>query len=349
MRAPRSPSHRIMVTGVSTFWGGRLAGHLEHQPGVDVVVALDRSEPSLPLERTEFVRTDTNYSALSRIVHAAQIDTILHTHLIVDSTTARRREVHETNVIGTMNLLAAASASPSVRKVVLKSSTLVYGADRRDPYYFREEHSRAGSPRTTVETSLVEAEEYVRDFVRDSPHVVTTILRFSNVVGGELETALTRLFDAPMVPSIFGYDPRLQLVHTEDVVGALEFCTEHDVPGVYNVAGDGIVPWSEVLNRLNKPSFLLPPIGTSAAAATMRRVVDMPPELQDLLRYGRGVDNRRLKAAGFRYRYTTAGALVAHVEEMRLRRAKRSQPAYHYESDVEQFLRRSSAVMRRDV
>ena len=103
--------------------------------------ASTRSDPRIPLERTEFVRTDSSYSILARIVAATQVDTILHTHLIVDSTRASSRTLHEINVIGTMSLLAAAGASGSpVRKVVLKSSGLVYGAAKTDPYFFREEH-----------------------------------------------------------------------------------------------------------------------------------------------------------------------------------------------------------------
>ena len=80
---------------------------------------------------------------------ATQVDTIVHTHLIVDSTRASGRTLHEINVIGTMNLLAAAGASGSpVRKVVLKSSGLVYGAAKTDPYFFREEMTRTSAPTT---------------------------------------------------------------------------------------------------------------------------------------------------------------------------------------------------------
>ncbi len=124
---------RVLVTGLSTFWGGRVAQELERRPDVEVVVGVDTRDPRIALERTEFVRTDSSYSILSRIVAATQVDTIVHSHLIVDSTRASGRTLHEINVIGTMALLAAAGASGSpVRKVVLKSSGLVYGASRSD-------------------------------------------------------------------------------------------------------------------------------------------------------------------------------------------------------------------------
>ena len=117
-----------------------MAQALEADPSVDVIVGLDRFEPTVQLERTEYVRSDESYSILARIVKAARIDTIVHTFLVVDSTQMSSRTIHEINVIGTMNLFAAASAPGStVRNVVVKSSTLVYGASPR---------TRCGSPRS---------------------------------------------------------------------------------------------------------------------------------------------------------------------------------------------------------
>ena len=99
---------RVLITGLGTFWGGRVAQALERQPDVDVIVGLDTDEPKVELERTEYVRADQSYSILARIVKATQVDTILHTFLVVDSTRMSGRALHEVNVIGTLNLLAAA-------------------------------------------------------------------------------------------------------------------------------------------------------------------------------------------------------------------------------------------------
>ena len=340
---------RVLVTGLGTFWGGRLAQALEADPGVDVIIGLDSFEPQVRLERTEFVRSDQNYSILSRIVAATQIDTILHTFLVVDSTQMRGRTMHEINVIGTMNLFAAAStAGSTVRNVVVKSSSLVYGSSPQDPEWCREDHKRASPANTAVERSLIEVEGYVRDFAIDNPHVTISLLRFSDVIGPDIVTPISRALQLPLVPSIFGFDPRIQFVHEEDVIKAVLFVLEHDVSGIFNVAGDGLLPWSEVAKICGKRTAPMPFIGTELAAAPLRRFgVDIPPELIELLKYGRGVDNRRLKRAGFEYQHTSAGALESFVETVRLRRTVGDhRPTYRWEEDVEQFFRHSPAVVR---
>jgi UDP-glucose 4-epimerase len=340
---------RVLVTGLGTFWGGRVAQALEQHDDVDVIVGLDREEPSVELQRTEYVRSDENYSILSRIVKATRVDTIVHTFLVVDSTAMRSRTMHEINVIGTMNLFAAASAAGStVRNVVVKSSTLVYGSSAKDPTWFKEETPRSAPPATPVERSLQSVEGYVRDFAEDNPHVNVTLLRFSNVLGPDIVTPASKALELPAVPSLFGFDPRLQFVHEEDVVRSILFVLDHEVPGIYNVAGDGLLPWSEVAAICAKPVLPLPSFGTGILASPLRRLgVDLPPELLALLKYGRGVDNRRFKRAGFEYQYTSAGTVQAFVEALRLRSTVGDHtPAYRYERDVEQFFRHSPAVIR---
>jgi UDP-glucose 4-epimerase len=341
---------RVLVTGLGGFWGGRVAQALEADPDVDVIIGLDTRAPSVELERTEYVRCDDSYSILARIVRATQVDTIVHTFLVVDSSQMSSRRMHETNVIGTMNLFAAASQPESrVTDVVVKSSTLVYGSTYRDPAWFSEDTPRSASPRHRVERSLLEVEGYVRDYAVDNPHVTVSMLRFSNVLGSDIVTPITKVLQLPLVPAVLGFDPRLQFVHEVDVVRAIMFVLAHRVGGIYNVAGDGLLPWSEVAAMCAKRLVPLPLVGRRLFTPPLSRLgVDLPPELLDLLTYGRGADNRRLKQAGFEYHATSAGAVRSFAEAARLRRAVGGdgQHAYRYERDVEQFFRHSPAVVR---
>lgn len=340
---------RVLVTGLASFWGGRVAQALERRPDVDVIVGLDTSDPTIPLERTEFVRCDESYSILSRIVRATRVDTILHTFLVLDSTSVDPRTMHELNVIGTMNLFAAAGAAGStVRDVVVKSSTLVYGSSPDDPAWFAEDTPRSHPPTTRIERSLAEVEGYVGDFALDNPSVCVTLLRFSNVLGPDISTPLSRSLQNSASPGVAGFDPLLQFTHEEDVIRSLIFAMHRMLPGTFNVAGDGALPLSEVRAILGRPAMWLPPVGTAGAAALAARLgfPKLPPEALALLRYGRGVDNRRLKAQGFRYRYTTAGTVEDWVRSARVRRTLRPTGPFRYESDVEQFFRHSPAVVR---
>jgi UDP-glucose 4-epimerase len=328
------------------FWGGRMIQALESDPSTEVILGMGTNAPSVPFERAEFVRADQHYSILNRIVKATQVDTILHTFMITNSTTVPRRAMHEINVIGTMNLLAAAGASgSSVRHIVVKSSTLVYGSAASDPNTFHEDTPRTSPVRNGVERALVEAEGLVRDFSEDNPATRVTVLRFANVLGTHLTTPISRNLSRPLCPSIFGFDPLLQFVEEDDVVRALVHVTIGGIPGLYNVAGEGRLPWSEVAHICGSRLVPLSPF-SPLKLRPLARLFDLPPELEDLLRYGRGVDTRRLDATGFTYSATSAGAVRNFIRAVRLRRQSGRRPmSYTYEHDVEQFFRHSPSVV----
>jgi UDP-glucose 4-epimerase len=343
-------SRRILITGISTYWGGRLAQALEENPEVETIVGVDSEDPTRELERTEFVRVGTQHALLRRIVEAAQIDTVVDTRLVVDSAVTSPRLAHENNVIGTMNILAACSGPNStVRKLVLKSSAHFYGAEQDDPAFFTEAMGRPHAPRTPIERDIVEAEAAVAEFAEKNPDVSVTLLRFANVLGPDVRTSHTQLFSLPAVPMILGFDPRYQFVHEDDVVHALEHAALSHVPGTYNVAGDGVLALSEVIGLLGKrPLPLLPPWGTGLVASPLRRLgFRIPDEMLNQLRFGRGMDNRRYKAAGFRYTYTSRETVLRFGEHLRLSPVLRGvDEPYRYERDVEEFLRWSPHVRR---
>jgi UDP-glucose 4-epimerase len=124
---------------------------------------------------------------------------------------------------------------------------------------------------------------------------------------------------------------------------------EHDIPGTYNGAGDGVLALSEVLGLLGKPMApVLPPWGTGLAAGPLHRLgLRIPVEMLKQMRYGRGLDNRKLKAAGYRYRYTSRESVLRFREHQRMAPLLRSgREPFRYEREVEEFLRWSPSVRR---
>jgi UDP-glucose 4-epimerase len=343
-------SKRILVTGLSTYWGARLARELEQNPDVDAIIGVDSADPAGELERTEFVRVGTQHALLRRVVEAAEIDTVIDTRLVVDSTVTTSRRAHENNVIGTMNILAACSGpNSSVRKFIFKSSAHFYGCNQDDPAFFTESMGRPHPPRTPIERDIVEAEESIAEFREKNPGVCVTAFRFANVLGPDVQTGHARLFDLPLIPMILGFDPRYQFVHEDDVVNALKHAALHDLPGIYNVAGDGVLAFTEVCSLLGKQFLpILPPWGTGIATQALRRLgILIPPEMLAQLRFGRGLDNRRFKATGFGYRFTTRETIQKLGEHLRLQPILAGvREPYRYEREVEEFLRWSPYVRR---
>jgi UDP-glucose 4-epimerase len=347
-------SKRVLVTGLSTYWGGRLAQALEQDPEIETVIGVDRRPPKVELERTEWVQVADSHSLIRRIVQGAEIDTVVDTRLVVDSVVTSARRAHENNVIGTLNVLAACSGPDScVKKLIFKSSAHYYGCEQDDPAYFTEEMRRPHPPRTALERDIAEAEAAVADFADKHPDITVTVLRFANGLGPNLNTSHMRYLALPVVPTILGFDPRYQFIHSDDMAGVLEHAVRHELDGIYNAGADGVLALTEVTDLLGKQwAPLLPFWGTGLAAAGLRRGgVAITPEMLQQLRFGRAIDNRKLKATGYRYAFTTRETVIRLREHQRiapLLGARNGGDGYRYEREVEEFLRRSPSVVRRD-
>jgi UDP-glucose 4-epimerase len=335
---------RVLITGLSSHWGGRLAQELEADPEIEAIVGIDTEDPRYELERTEFVRVDTQSSLIRRILAAAAIDTVVDTRLITDPLAPVRR-AHEVNVVGTAGILDACDGPDStVRKLVFKSSAHYYGSEAGDPAFFTEDMSRRHAARAPIERDVVDVEQALGGFAARNPAVTVTTLRFAAEIGG----GRLPLLGLPVVPAMLGFDPRCQFIHENDVIGALAHAVRRRIPGPYNAAADGVLVLSEVASLLGKPLLpIMPPWGTAFAAAQLQRLgVPVPLEALRELRFGRGLDNRRLKATGYAYRYTTRESVLKLRAQQRLRPLLRSgADNYRYEREVEEFLRRSPSVL----
>jgi UDP-glucose 4-epimerase len=342
-------TRRILITGLSSETGGRLAQALERRAEIDAIIGIDTEDPRHELHRTEFVRVHADHTLLRRIITAATVDTIIDTRLIADPLLAGVQTAREVNVQATQSILAACAGTDSpVRKVVFKSSAHVYGFDPDAPAFLTEDVSPAEGRRTDLERTIVDAEAAVAEFAGAARRGVTvTIVRFADPLGPDVRGSHLALFSLPVIPSMLGFDPRWQFIDEEDVVGVLTHAARHDLPGTYNAAADGVLALSEIASLLGKPLLpVLPPWGTGFAAAQLRRLgLRIPLETIHLMRSGRGLDNRRLKASGYVLRYTSREAVLKLRAQQRLRPLLgRGQESYRYEREVEEFLRWSPSV-----
>lgn len=215
----------------------------------------------------------------------------------------------ELNVIGTMQLLAACQKVESVKHLVVKSTTTVYGASNRDPAMFTEQMGPRSLPRSGYALDVYEIEGYVRGFARRRPDVRVTTLRCANVMGPHVRSPLTSYLRMPVIPLVAGFDPRLQFLHEDDLYDVLRHAATHDVEGTFNVAGDGTLLLSQAIRRAGKIGIPVPGFAVGRFGAMLRsaKISDFSPELVSFLTYGRGVDTTRMREVlGFTPRFSTS-------------------------------------------
>ncbi|HEX2357297.1 MAG TPA: NAD-dependent epimerase/dehydratase family protein, partial [Micromonosporaceae bacterium] len=257
----------------------------------------------------ELVRADT--SSASTVI--ADLDAWAVVHMAIttspDHQRGGRAAMKEQNVIGTMQLLAACQRAPRLRKLVVRSSTAAYGASFRDPAVFTEDTEPRELPRGGFARDILDIEGYVRGFRRRRPDVIATVLRFAPFVGSRAETTLTRYFSQPVVPTVFGRDPRLQFVHIDDALEILHRSVTEDHDGTFNVAGAGVLALSQAIRRAGRIAVPVLEPGLSAAAGLLKSlgVGHFGLDQVDLFVHGRVVDTSRLvKEYGFAPRTTQA-------------------------------------------
>jgi UDP-glucose 4-epimerase len=299
----------VLVTGVSRYLGGRLARKLGEHPDVERVVGVDVVPPPEDIGEAEFVRADIRNPVIAKVIKAAAVDTVVHMNVIATPVHAGGRSaMKEINVIGTMQLLAACQRAASVERLVVKSSATVYGVSPKDPAMFTEDMEAVRLPRSGFAKDSVEVEGYVRGFARRRPDVAVSMLRFANIMGSGIDTPLTRYFSLPVVPTVMGFDGRIQLTHEEDAIAAMEMATWGNAPGTYNVGGQGVLMLSQAIAMAGRVNLPLPTPMASIARDAVRRLgyIDFTSEQIEHLKYGRVIDTSRIrKRLGFDAKYST--------------------------------------------
>ena len=289
----------VLVTGVSSVFASTFAralADLDEGAGIDKVVGIDTVLPPGELGGVKFVRADIRAPVVGKVMAVEDVDTVVHLDVAMP-TRGRGDGAKERNVIGTMQLLAACQRSSIVRKLVLGSSTAVYGSSPRDPAVFTESHSARGGASSGFPKTIVEVEAYVRGFARRRPEVLITTLRSAQVLHPDLDTPFGHYFAGAVLPSALGFDPRLQFLHVDDAYAVLTESVLHDRPGTFNVAGDGVVLLSQCARRLGRPLIPLPGVGFRHGPRRLVRAMspEISPDLHRLITYGRVVDTSALR------------------------------------------------------
>lgn len=244
----------VMVTGVGSYWGRRLASRLLEEPGV-AVIGLDAQAPVDEIPGLDFIQADIRSPLLAELLRSEDVSALCHLDFV--SLAKRSEKINQRNVQGAIKVLEAC-AEAGVGRVVLKSSTAVYGAHPDNSAFLTEESALRGSKRYGYTRDLLDIEEFCCGYRDQRPEVTLTVLRFASVIGPAADSPLTQFLKQQTPPILLGFDPMLQLIHEDDVVEALAHATLNVKPGVFNVAAEDAMPLSRVLRlarRVPLPIF----------------------------------------------------------------------------------------------
>jgi UDP-glucose 4-epimerase len=305
---------RVVIVGIASHWGCELARRLERDPSVEYVAGIDSVPPPREVERTDFIEADIRSPLLARLLPGTEADTIVHCGILWYPEPGKPAGIlHDVNVIGTLQLLAACERTETLRTLVVRGSAAIYGCEGAVPSFFTEDMARRLPLRTRFQRDISELEAYIDNFARRHSDVVCCTLRFQPEIGPDLNTPLARYLNLPVVPTQLGFDPRMQLLHADDATGAIEAAVHHPVRGAVNVAPSGSISLSRILRLARRPALPIPHPLFGPMMERVGRQLGAGPVYGDgvrLLRFGRGVDNRRLREeVGYEPRFDADAAV----------------------------------------
>ncbi len=325
-QATRVPSSVVAITGACSFLGRNLLGLLEEDDRIAKVVVLDIARPSTARDKTRFYEIDLTQAAvdsrMSEILRAEGVDTFVHLAFL-SSPSPAVAWAHELESVGTMHVLNACREQP-VHKLVMCSSTMVYGPHPTNPNFLTEDHPARGVRNSHFVQDKLEAEAQVRAFADSQKQCSVTILRLAPILGPSISNYVTRWLSRRLVPSVLGFDPLVQFLHEVDAIAAVRLAMQRNVDGTFNIVGDGVLPVSTVIKLAGRVSIPLPYtlLRQIASLLWMAQLVEAPPAFAAMLRYLCVADGARAREVlGFRAAYSSREAVLDFESALRLREA----------------------------
>lgn len=292
---PQRRRHRretILVTGIASRLGRMLAREL-HQD-FDVIGIDQRGARHVPKNVTVHA-VDVRRRPAEDVFRRNRIDAVVH--LGDDSVRRKVSDRVSPKVLAARRVLDLCQAH-SVPKVVVLSSSLIYGPNPDNDTYLTEDAPILAGQRFSTMRDLVEIDLFSGTFFWQYPEADTVLLRPAAIVG-RIANPPSRYLGYRAIPTVMGFDPMVQVISPEDVIQAVVLALKPGVRGVFNLAGPKAVPLSVIIQKLRKVNVPIPqPLFRTAAASVVgvpRRVI--PKAEIDYLKYVCMVDDSRARAS----------------------------------------------------
>lgn len=230
---------KIAVTGCASRFAQVLLPLLEQDPEVEQIIGIDLVPPGASYTKLRFHKGDVRDTGIKELF--AGCDTLIHLAFIVGRPyRISLQEVADINLAGTWNTCRAA-AEAGVRKIVFSSSVAAYGGLADNPEPLLEESPLRGLYTKFYYSQHKHANEIWLDGLQLAfPSLVISRLRPCIVMGPHQSAATTMIHpNNTYFTGISSHGYRLQFVHEDDLASAFHAIVQHDLPGAYNVVGDG--------------------------------------------------------------------------------------------------------------
>lgn len=320
----RNKGRVVAITGSASFLGGHLIGLLEDSPGVERIVSLDRTAPTTKGKKTRHFATDLTRNhvedQMSELLASEKVDTVVHL-AFHDNPNHKVDESHYLESVGTMRILNACRRT-GVQKVVLWSQTVLYGASPKNPCFLDESKPLCADTSEAYFRDKLQAERDVLEFGQPGRGRVVTILRTAPIVGPHIDNYLTRYLRQPLVPTVLGFDPLYQFLHEADAVAAFKRAVDVDVPGIFNIAGEGVLPLSKAVRLVGRRRLPMtrPMTAVSLGILWAARRGAIPSSFVDYVQYACVADSERARRQlGFFPLHSSQEAVIAYAEAQNLR------------------------------
>jgi len=307
----------IAVTGISGYLGQLVFSRLDKEEGL-AVIGIDIAEPRLTSDKLRFLKTDIRDPRIFDTLKENSVDVVVHLVFVMPPA-RNRRKAYDIDVNGTKNILDACTKA-NVKKIIIASSTAVYGAHPDNPEWLTEDSPLRGNPDYYYCAHKVEVEQLCSQYAIQHPGVGVIVLRPCDVYGPGANYALVRALQRKKMYLFEGYDPQYQFIHEEDLAEAFWLAIKKDVSGVFNVTPDGTISLSEAAKLLGREvSKVRPTRMTNIAMKTMAalRLLDLEvsPAAWDFWKYRFTASNEKIKRElGFQPKYTSREAFMSKYE-----------------------------------
>jgi UDP-glucose 4-epimerase len=300
-------SGSILITGAGGFLGRRVVAALA---GSGAVVASDLRvpPPSEQIDGVSYAVLDICEADIEATLTEHDIGTVVHLAAIVSPGPGQDRAFqYRVDVEGTARVVDACVAA-GVKRLIYASSGAAYGYHPDNGALLDEQDPLRGNEVFAYSWHKRLAEERLEQARLDHPELEQVVFRVCTILGPDVDNQITAMFERPVVMGLKGSATPFCFVWDEDVAAAVVRATEGGPPGVYNLAGDGVLTLREIADAMGRRYVSLPESIVRRALSVLhpRGLAPYGPEQTLFLLHRPVLGNRRLREEfGFRPRRTS--------------------------------------------